>query len=69
MSKTKVIWAAIVINEDKNVIAIEPLRIKCKNQFGEVETITAPGNTTDSTTFLEKSAALVVVSEEIYESK
>jgi hypothetical protein len=68
----KVIWAAVIINEDKNVIAIEPLKIKCKNKFGEVETITVGGVTTDTDTFLQKSSALVSYSKEIkeiYETK
>jgi hypothetical protein len=58
--KTKVIWAAIVVPDDKEVIAIEPLRIKCKNGWFDVETITIEGHTSKPDDFLKKVSELII---------
>lgn len=56
--KTKVIWAILVISEDKEVVVIEPLVVKTKDRFGNVSTLKVEGHYTTPVTFLEYATEL-----------
>ena len=57
--KTKVIWAVLVVEDDKEIVAIEPLRVKAKDRSGNVSIVTVEGHYTSPITFLEKVTDLV----------
>ena len=67
--KTKVVWAALIIEEGKEVTTIEPLKVKFKNQFGEISTVVVEGHLSSPITFLEKVTDLVDYGTKIYEAK
>jgi len=65
--KQKIIWAALAVEDSKEVILIEPLKVKVKDQFGNVSTITVEGHYTTPITFLEKVTDLVDVAAKVLE--
>lgn len=58
-TKLKVIWAAVVVPADKEIIVIEPLRIKCKNGWFAQEAITVEGHLDSPEDFLKKVSELI----------
>jgi hypothetical protein len=63
---TKVVWAALVIEEDKEVTLIEPLKVKFKDAFGSISTVVVEGHITPPDTFLQKVSSLVSYGKEVY---
>jgi hypothetical protein len=67
--KTKVIWAAVVVPADKEIIAIEPLRVICKNGWFDKETITIEGHLMKPDEFIKKAAELIIDSSSLLNEK